>query len=374
MITFDKNNFDKKNQIKISIEPVSNKVKYNIIARSPDKPELMQSNTIRKDVLFPGNYKVYTIDINDTKKPGVIYISPPSSDLMVKFKAISSLNSQKENSKWINENIYTNNTISNPEEYAISFSFYSGVYQVGKEIFNSCDISCTLLVLVDYTRSFSLIEIDYSISYVNDKVNLPLNKPYSGYALKSQFNFFTFTVPKEAKNLYVSLTDMSSDADIYLNYGEEYPIRGNSTWSSTTMYSELIDIDITDKYYTANNLNDMSGVYTIGIYGFYNTTYTLYVSTEDKKLIPWNYGDRVTCRTKNDEEYCYFKYSNQYVMKTTYYFIVDYLFGSGIIYAKYYKDTPYDIYSILPDKNNFDISSKDQDSRDVLYMHCKITK
>jgi len=139
------------------------------------------------------------------------------------------------------------------------------------------------------------------------------------------------------------------------------------------LYSELIDIDITDNYFLTKKLSvsDISGEYTLGVFGYYNTTYTLFVSTEEQKLLPWNYGNEVSCRTKGDGEYCYFKYTNKYIMDTSYFIIVDYLFGSGIIFAKYYTDTPYDIFNNLPDKNHYDVSSKDQESTDVLYMNCK---
>ena len=60
-------------------------------------------------------------------------------------------------------------------------------------------------------------------------------------------------------------------------------------------------------------------------------------------------------------------------MKTKYFITLDYLFGSGTIYSKFYKDTPYDIYKNLPSDSNFDISSKDadQESQDILFMDCK---
>ena len=143
VLTIDKTIFNKLCKIKITIEPVSTRVKYNIVARTKESPEQLQPNSLRKDSLFPGNYKLYTVDIGYSNRvTGIINISPPSSQLIVNYKVVSTMNTKKEITEWLNSHIYSNNTSSLPPTSMVvqqpienHFSFYSGVYQVGKELY-----------------------------------------------------------------------------------------------------------------------------------------------------------------------------------------------------------------------------------------------
>lgn len=41
------------------------------------------------------------------------------------------------------------------------------------------------------------------------------------------------------------------------------------------MFSDIIEINLADPYFTNNNINYMNGTYIIGVYGKKNTTFIL---------------------------------------------------------------------------------------------------
>ena len=113
-----------------------------------------------------------------------------------------------------------------------------------------------------------------------------------------------FYFDSKTENIYISLSNMNGDADLYLNYGNEiYPTPEDSNWASLTSGQEYISINKNDKYFEDNNIKDISGYYTLLITGITNTTYTLFISSFKEKVFPLKDNIPVNCRCEKKNEY-----------------------------------------------------------------------
>ena len=205
--------------------------------------------------------------------------------------------------------------------------------------------------------------IEYYLSYSDEAKRINQNVPYQSSVLSGEFQYYTFYFDKNTQNILISLSNMNGDADIFLNYGNElYPTPLESDWHSNGIGHEYISINKNDKFFIKNNINNLSGYYTLLVIGYSDTTYTLYVSSHDEyifKIID-NISTNCKCESKNDK--CYFRYddivkrrnmqNNTNMKSTEVIFTSQYLYGNGKMYASVLKEQ--EIYSSSYNKKYID--------------------
>ena len=192
-------------------------------------------------------------------------------------------------------------------------------------------------------------DIEYYLSYSDEAKRINQNIPYQSSILSGEFQYYTFYFDKNTENILISLSNMNGDADLFLNYGNDvYPTPLDSDWHSNSLGHEYIDINKDDQFFTKNNIENMAGYYTLLVIGYSDTTYTLYVSSHDEKVIKLidNISTNCKCEGKNDK--CYFRYdnvadrrnleNNSNIKSTEIIFTSQYLYGNGKMYASVYKE------------------------------------
>ena len=222
-------------------------------------------------------------------------------------------------------------------------------------------------------------EVKYSISYSNEAKRINQNEPFDGYISQGQFLYFNFYFDKNTENIYIGLTNMNGDADMYLNKGSELPTLEKHDFSSTSNNHEYIDLNKNDKFFKDRNIT-ISGYYTLLLVGFIDTSFSLFVSNHRNKVLPLRDNLPLTCWCQNKGEKCFFRYSDVFdknnldneIDHNEIIFTSQYLYGSGHMYTKVYFDNELhnsnEFYKNFPDKNNYDYSNKESNQRNYIKM------
>jgi len=375
---------------------------YLLVIKSHEsKPEKLQPSVVRSELLLSGEYKNYFLYLrkNDTGILNVIFKNG-YGDLYM--------------------NIYSSDDFTNTNNYPniIDYLFKASDYYKGKtleisdELLNKCSASCKILISVHGNNlGYSEDKIEYSLGYYKDAVKINQNQPFHNQIQEGELQFFRVYFGENTKNIYLSLSNMNGDADIYVNYGLNLPSYEKADWSSYTSRSEFIEFDINDNFFVSNKIQTLSGDYTIMISGFKKTSYSLYITTHPKKIVPLNDNSPASCITKNDGEYCYFRYDDVYeydtIINDSYnnyisdnnnntnisndnnsldkilngkslldkdfdiVILTHFIYSAGNIYAKLYDDTDYDILEDFPDDNNYDFSNVNSNKRNLLFLSIK---
>ncbi len=236
----------------------------------------------------------------------------------------------------------------------------------------SCN-PCLMIIGVYGETNYFNHENKYTINYVGKTVKLMLNQLHSSSIKKKRFDYFTFSFPKSASILYITLSNMNGDADLYMNYGGSYPTLENNHWKSATTFNEIIDIDQKDNFFTNNNITSLNGLYIIGVYGYTSTSYSLYVTSHKKKLKMIDNDHSAIGQTKIDNDYVYFVYKNIYHKIEPENFNIllctSYLYGQGTVYAKLQNLTKIEIYQQLPDEKDYTWSTHNQQDKNFLNIN-----
>ena len=202
-----------------------------------------------------------------------------------------------------------------------------------------------LITVIPHMSEFSSVE--YSISYGSEPKRISQNAPYQSFLSAGEMHFFTFYFDESTEHIYISLSNMNGDADMYLNYGnDKLPTVTDYHWSSANLGHEYIDIDIKDHFFKKKKLKNISGYYTLLVIGYTETTYTLYISSHADKIVPLLDNIPVSCRCQIKGEKCYYRYNNVYtelnrdknVNRNEIIFTTQYIYGNGKMYASIYKE------------------------------------
>ena len=223
--------------------------------------------------------------------------------------------------------------------------------------------------------------VEYSLTYGTEPKRISQNVPYQSFLAAGEHHYFTFYFDKSTENIYISLSNMNGDADMYLKYGNDnLPTANDFDWSSSNLGHEYIDISKADKFFKKSK-KTISGYYTLLVVGFTETTYTLYVSSHPDKIFPLVDNIPVSCKCQVQGSKCYFRYNNVYnsvseddksIKKNEIIFTTQYIYGNGKMYASIYKDQElssnirkkYQEY--FPSKNKFQFSNLEHGKRNYL--------
>ena len=229
-------------------------------------------------------------------------------------------------------------------------------------------------------------EVEYYLSYSNEAKRINQNVPYQSSVSSGEYQYFTFYFDRNTENILISLSNMNGDADMFLNYGNQiYPTPLESDWYSNSMGHENIDINKNDKFFKKNNINNLSGYYTLLVIGYSDTTYTLFVSSHDEYIFKLTDNTPANCKCETKDDKCYFRYdniisrrsqdslNNTNIKSTEIIFTSQYLYGNGKMFASVLKEQQ--IYSnqenkkyidFFPTEKVFDVSNAKMGKRNYL--------
>ena len=245
--------------------------------------------------------------------------------------------------------------ITYPDEKNFDFKgtdTYSGkIVNIPPKVFdriNSNSLKLQILISVfPMKMAMDLTDVEYSITYGYEPKRISQNIPYQSFLNPGEHHYFTFYFDESAENIYISLSNMNGDADMYLNYGiDNLPTISNFNWLSNNVGHEYIDINVKDNFFKKNNKENISGYYTLLVIGYTETTYTLYVSSHPDKIFPLFDNTPVSCRCQIKGEKCYLRFNNIFneffkhleINKKEIIFTTQYIYGNGKMYASVYKD------------------------------------
>jgi len=223
--------------------------------------------------------------------------------------------------------------------------------------------------------------VQYTISYSSEPKRLNQNLPFDSYLAQGQFQYFNFYFDNSTENIYIGLTNMNGDADMYLNRGTELPSMEKSHWRATDTNHEYIEISKDDPYFKTHK-KPISGYYTLLLIGFVDTSYSLFISSHKNKVFPLRDNIVSTCWCEAKGEKCYFRYNDVFnrnnkengIDHNEIVFTSEYLYGSGTMFSKNYIDkelySSNEFYKNFPSKDDYDFSNKESNQRN--YMKVKV--
>ena len=215
---------------------------------------------------------------------------------------------------------------------------------------NSLSLKLQILITVVGTSFYSMNSktVKFTISYSSEPKRINQNTPYTYYISSGEYQFYTLYFNKNTRNIYIALSNMNGDADLYLNYGlDKMPSPNQHDWYSVNMGHEYIDIGENDKVIVEKKLDNLSGYYSLLVVGFTETTYTLYVSSHDDNIFPLNDNSPISCRCESKGDKCFFRYDNVFRTRgeeaklfksNEIIFTTQYIYGNGKMFANLYKD------------------------------------
>ena len=366
--------------------------KYSITQKSSNtKGELLQPGLIKSSKLQKGKKHYYIIEevkkrkgggvikVNFDGGSGNVFVKIPNSPETknIRFPSLAEYD-------YMGEYVYSGKIVKIPED----------VY----DRLNSETLSLQILVTVEAGIGSQIYddnenegmdtekeEISYSISYSNDPKAINQNLPYDGFISRGELQYFTFYFDENVKNIYFGLYNMNGDVDMYLNYGLSLPTPTMNNWKTTDLSHEYIDLNKEDPFFKKNELKSVSGYYTLLVEGFTNSSFSLFVSTHDQKVLPLRNNKPITCSCKIKGDKCFLRYNevfdkenkNKGILHNTIIFTTQYLYGNGKMYAKLFKDSEIhgeDFYKHFPNENDYDMSNKESNQRNYMKMKIEESK
>ena len=238
---------------------------------------------------------------------------------------------------------------------------------------NKCQSACRYLITVIGTSIGSTNDnVVYSIVYSNKAKFVNQNVPIKSDIKSGESHYYRFYFDETAESLYVSLYCKDGDADLYMNYGEKLPTFKEYNWYSANPQMDFLTIDKNDAYFVNQHLQYIRGYYTILIYGYTNSTYSLFITSNPKRLIPISSNNPGTCQCKSKNDVCNFRFDDlvPYYEKepkdVSVVFTTNYVYGYGSMYIKLYNESNYDVNQEFPSSNNKDWSNVNVNKRDFV--------
>ena len=358
---------------------------YSIIEKSSEKKdEILIPGETRTSVLPFGKKQYFIIEEVQKRKSGSIniFFKNGYGNIYARIpKRPEGYNKRFPDESYydyIGETIYSGKVITIPKK------------EYDKLNYNNTKLQILITVCLEsgIYNSNSTNEVIFSINYSNEPKKINQNDPYDGYIKKGELQYFSLYFDSNTENIYIGLSNMKGDADIYLNYGDILPTSKNYNWKSNQINHEFIDINKNDEFFLSNNITKINGFYTLLVVGFIDTSYTLFISNHNNIILPLRNNKKATCFCENMDDKCLFRYTDVFMNKNKenginyneIIFTLNYLYGNGIIYTKVVKDEEINslknisITQIFPSDDNYDISNKESKQRDYLKFQIKEEK
>ena len=358
---------------------------YSIIEKSSEKKEeILIPGETRTSVLPCGKRQYFIIEEIKKRKSGTIniFFKNGYGNIYVRIPKRPEINNIRFPDEtyydYIGESIYSGKIITIPKE------------EYDKLNYNNTKLQILITVMIEsgtYNNN-STNDVTFSINYSNEPKKINQNDPYDGYIKKGELQYFIFYFDSNTENIYIGLSNMKGDADIYLNYGESLPTSKKYDWKSNQINHEFIDINKNNEFFSSRNISSLKGFYTLLVVGYIDTSYTLFISNHKNVIFPLRNNKKVTCFCENMDDKCYFRFTDVFMNKNKenginyneIIFTLNYLYGNGIIYTKVVKDEEINrlknisLAQIFPNNENYDISNKESKQRDYLKFQIKEEK
>jgi hypothetical protein len=155
--------------------------------------------------------------------------------------------------------------------------------------------------------------------------------------------------------------------EVFVNYGRNYTSKDLANWLSLKDLA-FLDISKDDPYFNTHKISLSNSSFTVGVFAYRNTTYSLLVSSFPNPVQRIVDKEEKTCVTRKNMDYCYFVYHNTPIEDYILDFNANFLYGNGTILANFFNSSE-DIVSHLPNIEKYQYSSSDQNSRDSLTIN-----
>ena len=370
-----------------------------------ERPLQLNPGILLQNQVQAGEYQFYILDFNpieyeNQNKLGNILMRyrGGKAELFMKFYTYDA---EPEISNFPNEDNY--DFIGEP-------TFAGKILHLDKELYDKClsgynknekrdnknntkynnnnynQINCRFFLTVKGTELsfYKGTRIEYSLFYSHSVLEIGQGVPYTRSITAGEINYYKFSFDANTKGIYITLYSASGDADMYVNYGNNLPSFNNYVWRSSQSQIDSIFIDLNDNYFVDNKKTSLEGLYTIMIYGYTNSTYTLTVSQGEHKIIQLIPGTPSICKVDetSKEKLCYFRVDNfantkklleedagglsnivqkkiDVVDKDIHIvFSTKFIYGEGNIFAKLFKKSEIDIkLKDFPNEKNNDYTN-----------------
>ena len=350
------------------------------VKSSKNKGKLLLSGNVYQGELAPESKEYFYIEEIKNLKGLIIYVNfySPGGEVYVRIP---------KNPVYGNNIIYPNST---NYDYKGTINYIGKEVRIPAEVFQKLKsnlLKIQILITIEAgefaprTMNQYSNKIKYSIYFSSDVKRINQNIPYTFYIQQGEYHYYMFYFDSNTENIYISLSNMNGDADLYLNYGNEnYPTPDDSNWSSFTSGQEYISINKEDNFFVENEIKDISGYYTLLITGVVNTTYTLFISSFKEKVFPIKDNTPINCRCEKKNDKCYFRYNNIFKesldKKIDYneiIFTTEYKYGYGKMYAKVMKERELNnnfknrnYITYFPNENFYQFSNSDKGKRNYM--------
>ncbi len=224
-----------------------------------------------------------------------------------------------------------------------------------------------IIKLIAFIHLIHNIFAEYSVLY-----DLSLNKKIQGSVNEDQYHYYSLTIRNSNKKyLYLTLSKLVGNANLFVNFiTDEAPTIEKSDFKSVTPNDEFLEVNLLDQNYKQKKRGEKHMI--IGVYGFFNSTYSLYATTHSQALYP--VSDRASCKTKKSQ-YCYFSFSAIQPAKDLKVLIAaNFIYGSGDIYSKLHSARELNKtvdYESLTKVKKFDVDSKHEGYDNSLLVYGK---
>lgn len=154
-------------------------------------------------------------------------------------------------------------------------------------------------------------EYTFTVVATSDVIPLEVGKPMLSYVAEEQYRYFQIRVTKPKCVLLITVTPLTDgDPDLFVSFGED--IRpaselGNVDFVSSSFKGEQLEISNEDILPRLS----MEGIWTIGVYGYANCTFTITALYEDVKIVPLITGVPADFELRSGEIQ-YFRWYNYY--------------------------------------------------------------
>lgn len=342
---------------------------YLIIAKSGrTRTEYLTSGVLVPNTLQVKEKQHYIIEEYSLERQGSIYVNFNDGVGRVYLSLTSKT--------FVNENDFPN---EKDHQFRGEDDYHGQLISIPKNEIAKCLPLCKFLVTITGEQlGYMSNAIQYSILYSAIVQKLTLNVPTFDIITNGILQYYQFRIGSEAKNVYVSLYNMKGDTELYINHGETKPDFNRHHWRSINPSHDFINFNIEDPYFVDAHLNTLEGVYTICVYAYSNTTYNIFVTDNEYKILPIGNNKPGSCKCAEQNDKCHFKMDNivtQYpgisIDNVSVVFTTNFHYGSGNIYVNLLNETDYDTITKFPSKEKYDYSNLEKKKKNFLKINIK---